>query len=207
MINKSASSRRVITAFLEKMSVDIESRIEEFFKENPKPADDQVHALAEDLGIDKHKFEEKVYEMLAKRLKTAKEEGSDGFVVDIETETKGNDNFRKVLYTGKHSQLVLMSLKPNEDIGDEVHKTLDQFFRVDDGSGKVIINGKDHAIKNGSAFIIPSDTEHNIIAGDSGLKLYSIYSPPNHEDGTIHKTKEEAESDNEKFDGKTTEGK
>ncbi len=127
-----------------------------------------------------------------KRKKAA--EDLDGFVVDIESETKDNKNFRKVLYTGEHTQLVVMALGPNEDIGEEVHDNLDQFFRVDDGSGKVIINGKEKPLKDGSAFIIPGGTKHNVIAGDGGLKLYTLYSPPNHEDGTVHKTKEIAES-------------
>jgi len=141
-------------------------------------------------------------------LKTAaeKEQVKKGFVTDIETDTKQNDNFRKVLYTGKNSQLVLMSLKPGEDIGEEVHKDTDQFFRVDAGSGKVVINGNESEIKNGSAIVIPQGAKHNVInTGKEDLKLYSIYSPPHHEDGTIHKTKEEAESDKEHFDGKTTE--
>jgi len=141
-------------------------------------------------------------------LKTAaeKEQVKKGFVTDIETDTKQNDNFRKVLYTGKNSQLVLMSLKPGEDIGEEVHKDTDQFFRVDAGSGKVVINGNESEIKNGSAIVIPQGAKHNVInTGKEDLKLYSIYSPPHHEDGAIHKTKEEAESDKEHFDGKTTE--
>jgi mannose-6-phosphate isomerase-like protein (cupin superfamily) len=146
--------------------------------------------------------------VLSTYLKTAFEEDQlkKGFVVDIETDTKQNDNFRKVLYTGKNSQLVLMSLKPGEDIGEEVHKDTDQFFRVDAGSGKVIINGNETEIKNGSAIVIPQGAKHNVInTGKENLKLYSIYSPPHHADGTIHKTKEEAKSDKEHFDGKTTE--
>lgn len=126
-----------------------------------------------------------------------------GFVTNIEDDTKNNKFFRKVLYTGKYCQLVLMSLKPNEDIGEEVHETVDQFFRIDAGNGKVIINGEEHELSNGFAFIVPAGAEHNIIAGDEGMKLYSIYSPPNHADGTIHKTK--ADATEEHFDGKTTE--
>jgi mannose-6-phosphate isomerase-like protein (cupin superfamily) len=129
-----------------------------------------------------------------------------GFVTNIEKDTVDNDNFRKVLYTGKNSQLVLMALKPEEEIGEEVHKDTDQFFRIDSGSGKVVINGKSTDIKDGFAFVIPQGAKHNVInTGKEPLKLYSVYSPPHHEDGTIHKTKEEAESDNEHFDGKTTE--
>jgi mannose-6-phosphate isomerase-like protein (cupin superfamily) len=129
-----------------------------------------------------------------------------GFVTDIEKDTINNVNFRKVLYTGKNSQLVLMSLKPGEGIGEEIHKDTDQFFRVDSGSGKVVINGTETEIKNGSAIVIPQGAKHNVInTGKGDLKLYSVYSPPHHEDGTIHKTKEEAESSKEHFDGKTTE--
>ena len=141
-------------------------------------------------------------------LKTAaeKEQLKKGFVVDIETDTKQNDNFRKVLYTGKNSQLVLMSLKPGEDIGEEVHKDTDQFFRVDAGSGKVVINGNESEIKNGSAIVIPQGAKHNVInTGKNDLKLYSIYSPAHHRFNVVHKTKEEAEKDDEHFDGKTTE--
>lgn len=126
-----------------------------------------------------------------------------GFVTDIETDTKRNTFFRKVLYTGKTSQLVLMALKPNEDIGEEVHEDIDQFFRIEDGEGKVIINGNETLLKDGSAFIVPQGAKHNVIAGKNGLKLYSIYSPPNHKDGTIHKTKDDVEE--EHFDGVTTE--
>lgn len=129
-----------------------------------------------------------------------------GFVTDIEKYTVNNDNFRKVLYTGKNSQLVLMSLKPGEDIGMETHDDTDQFFRVDAGSGKVVINGNETEIKNGSAIVIPQGAKHNVInTGKEYLKLYSIYSPPHHFDGTIHRTKEEAEASDEHFDGKTTE--
>jgi mannose-6-phosphate isomerase-like protein (cupin superfamily) len=127
-----------------------------------------------------------------------------GIVTDIEKDTKENKNFRKVLYTGRNSQLVLMALGAEEDIGEEVHD-VDQFFRIDEGSGKVIINGKEQAIKDGSAFIVPAGAKHNVIASEKGLKLYSIYSPPHHRDGTLHKTKEEAVTDKEHFDGKTTE--
>ena len=92
-------------------------------------------------------------------------------------------------------QLVLMSLKPDEDIGEEVHETIDQFFRIDKGSGKLIMNGKESEISDGFAFIVPKGTKHNVVAGKEGLKIYSIYSPPNHPEGTIHKTKEESKSE------------
>jgi mannose-6-phosphate isomerase-like protein (cupin superfamily) len=130
-----------------------------------------------------------------------------GFVTNIEQDTIKNKSFRKVLYTGKNSQLVLMSLKPGEEIGSEVHKDTDQFFRVEKGDGTVIINGKKHKIKDGSAVVVPQGAEHNVINNSENeeLSLYTIYSPPHHKDGTIHKTKEEAESDKEHFDGQTTE--
>ena len=128
-----------------------------------------------------------------------------GFVGNIETLTVENDNFRKVLYTGEHSQLVIMSIAPKEDIGEEVHETIDQFFRIEKGEGKVIINGVETPISDGVSFVIPAGAKHNVInTGDKELKLYSIYSPGNHKDGTIHKTKSDVTE--EHFDGKTTEG-
>ena len=127
-----------------------------------------------------------------------------GFVINIEKASKENNNFRKVLYTAKNSQLVVMSLKPGQDIGEEVHG-LDQFIRVEAGEGTAVLNGVEHKIEDGSAVVIPAGTKHNIINGDNGeMKLYTIYSPPNHQDGTIHETKEIAESANEHFDGKTS---
>lgn len=143
---------------------------------------------------------------VADQILAKKETKQKGFVVNIESETVKNKNFRKVLYTGKHSQLVLMSLKPKEEIGLEVHKTIDQFFRIDAGSGEIIINGVTHKIKDGFAFIVPAGAEHNVInTGTKDLKLYSVYSPPNHKDKTIHKTKKDAIENEEHFDGKTTE--
>ena len=129
-----------------------------------------------------------------------------GYVINIEEATKENDNFRRVLYTAKHSQLVLMSLKTGEEIGEEVHNNLDQFFRFEEGEGKVVIEGEEFQIEDGFAVVIPAGTKHNIIntSSEMPLKLYTIYSPPNHRDGTIHKTKEEAESSEEHFDGKTS---
>jgi mannose-6-phosphate isomerase-like protein (cupin superfamily) len=126
-----------------------------------------------------------------------------GLVIDIEKETANNNNFRKVIYTGEHSQLVLMSLNPGEEIGEEIHEETDQFFRIDKGSGFVVINDEKHTINDGFAIVIPAGAKHNVIAGKDGLKLYSIYSPPHHADKTIHKTKEDVEE--EHFDGKTTE--
>ena len=130
-----------------------------------------------------------------------------GYVINIEEATKENNNFRKVLYTAKHSQLVLMSLKPGEEIGMEVHSDNDQFFRVDSGKGKVVIDGNEYEIQDGFAVVVPAGANHNVInSSDSeALKLYTIYSPAHHQDNVIHNTKEEAEADDEEFDGKTTE--
>ena len=120
-----------------------------------------------------------------------------GFVENIEELTITNNNFRKVIYTGQHAQLVLMSLLPNEEIGMEVHETTDQFLRIEKGEGKVIMNGEEHLIKDGSGIIVPAGTQHNIINTSSvnPMKLYTIYSPSHHKDGTVHKTKQEAETD------------
>ena len=128
-----------------------------------------------------------------------------GFVKDIESIAVKNDEFRRVLYTAKNCQLVVMSLKPKEEIGEEVH-TLDQFFRVEEGTGEAILDGARTAIHAGFAVIVPAGASHNIInTGTVPLKLYTIYAPPNHRDGTVHHTREDAEADNEHFDGKTTE--
>ena len=117
-----------------------------------------------------------------------------GYNINIEEGTLENDNFRKVLYTGKHSQLVLMSLKPLEEIGMEVHPDNDQFFRFEMGEGKVIIGGIEYMIKDGDVAIVPAGTEHNVVntSATNPLKLYTIYAPAHHSDGTIHKTKAEA---------------
>ncbi len=117
-----------------------------------------------------------------------------GFIGNIEELTLTNNFFRKVIFTGKYSQLVLMCLKPGEDIGLEVHNSLDQFFRVDAGVGKVIMDGEESRFSDGFAFVVPAGTEHNVVntSDTEELKLYTIYSPPNHPDATIHKTKEEA---------------
>ena len=130
-----------------------------------------------------------------------------GFAIDIETETVKNTEFRRVLYTSNFSQLVLMCLKPGEEIGAEVHDDVDQFFRFEEGEGVVVIDGVEHAVKDGSAVIVPNGANHNVIntSKTADLKLYTIYSPPEHRDGVVHKIREEAMADDEHFDGKTTE--
>ena len=130
-----------------------------------------------------------------------------GFMTDIEKDTVENNDFRKVLYTSKFSQLVLMSLKPGEDIGMEVHDDVDQFFRFEEGEGKVIIDDTTYRVKDGSAVVVPRGARHNVVnaSKDASLKLYTIYSPPEHRDGVNHKTKADAEADDEHFDGKTSE--
>lgn len=129
-----------------------------------------------------------------------------GFVDNIEKLTTDNEKFRKVLYTGQYMQLVLMTLKPGEEIGAEVHEGHDQFFRVEEGSGEVIIDGQSRAIKDDDAIIVPAGARHNVVNnGDQPLKLYTIYGPPEHRDGVIHATKAQADASDEHFDGKTTE--
>ena len=128
-----------------------------------------------------------------------------GYLQDIESIATKNTDFRRVLYTTKQSQLVLMALKPGEEIGAEVHKS-DQFFRVEEGSGEAVLDNVTTQICAGFAVIIPGGAKHNIInTGTVPMKLYTIYSPPNHRDGVVHHTRAEAEADNEHFDGKTTE--
>jgi mannose-6-phosphate isomerase-like protein (cupin superfamily) len=127
-----------------------------------------------------------------------------GFVDDIEDLTEDNDDFRRVLYTGKHLQLVLMALKPGEEIGEEVHEDRDQFFRVEEGEGEVLIDGHRHAIKDDDAIVVPAGARHNVVnTGDESLKLYTLYGPPEHRDGVVQRTK--ADVTEEHFDGKTTE--
>ena len=128
-----------------------------------------------------------------------------GFVGDIEALALDNGAFRRVIYTAQHCQLVLMSLNPAEDIGMEVHK-LDQFFRVEEGSGEAILDGTSHQIEAGFAVLVPAGTKHNIVnTGTVQLKLYTLYAPPNHRHGTVHQTRAAADKDNEHFDGKTSE--
>lgn len=133
--------------------------------------------------------------------------GMKGFAVNLEEETRKNRDFRRVLYTGKNCQLVLMSLNPSEDIGLETHEDVDQFFRFEEGEGVVEIDGVNHAVKDGSGVIVPCGAMHNVTnTSETGvLKLYTIYSPPEHQDKVVRETKREALSDEEHFDGKTTE--
>jgi len=130
-----------------------------------------------------------------------------GFHSNIEKITLENDNFRRVLYSGKHSQLVLMCLKPREEIGMEVHKDNDQFFRFEKGQGKCIIDGNEYTVQDGSAIVVPAGAKHNIINASQteSLKLYTIYSPAHHKDGIVRVTKKEAEANEAEFDGVTTE--
>jgi mannose-6-phosphate isomerase-like protein (cupin superfamily) len=130
-----------------------------------------------------------------------------GFKSNIEKDTLKNENFRKVLYTSKHLQLVLMTLKKGEEIGEEVHIGIDQFFRFESGKGKCIIDGNEYIISEGDVIIVPAGSRHNVINTDTSeeLKMYTIYSPPNHKDGIINATKKDSEKNDVKFDGKTTE--
>jgi mannose-6-phosphate isomerase-like protein (cupin superfamily) len=129
-----------------------------------------------------------------------------GYVTDIENDTLENQDFRRVLYTAKNSQLVLMSLDPKEEIGEETH-TLDPFIRVEAGDGFAVLDRVKHPISDGTAIVIPAGTKHNVVndSATEELKLYTVYSPPEHRDGTIHKTKADALANEEHFDGKTTE--
>ena len=129
-----------------------------------------------------------------------------GFVQDIEELTEGNADFRRVLYTGKHLQLVLMSLKAGEDIGEEVHPDRDQLFRIEEGEGEVLIDGRKTTIEENFGIVVPAGARHNIRnTGDKPLKLYTLYGPPEHADGTVHETKADAEASEEHFAGQTTE--
>ncbi|MEP6710190.1 MAG: cupin domain-containing protein [Candidatus Saccharibacteria bacterium] len=134
-----------------------------------------------------------------------------GFNINIEQESRENDNFRSVIYTAKNSQLVLMSLRPNEEIGFETHPENDQFLRFETGKGKVLVNDATYEVENGSAVIVPAGAKHNVIntSENEALKLYTVYSPAHHKDGIIHATKADAEADESKkvdyFDGATTE--
>lgn len=129
-----------------------------------------------------------------------------GYVDDIEEVTERNEDFRRVLYTGAHLQLVLMTLQPGEEIGEETHDDGDQFFRFEEGEGEVMIDGVTHEVEADFAVVVPAGARHNVInTGDEPLKLYTLYGPPEHRDGVVHRTKAEADKSEEHFDGKTTE--
>ncbi len=130
-----------------------------------------------------------------------------GYCDNIEELTIGNSKFRQVLYTGKHTQLVLMSLAPDEEIGQEIHEDNDQFFRFESGEGRVVIDGNEYPVSDGSAVVVPAGSSHNVINTSSAndLKLYTLYSPPHHKDGIVRETKAEAIANDAEFDGVTTE--
>ncbi len=130
-----------------------------------------------------------------------------GYKTDLEKETTRNTYFRRVLYTAEHSQLVLMSLKPKEEIGEEVHRGIDQFFRFEHGKGAVVINGVKRAVRDGSGVIVPAGARHNVIntSANLDLKFYTVYSPPDHKDKIAYPTKAEAIAKDKEFDGRTTE--
>ena len=131
-----------------------------------------------------------------------------GYVDDIEKATEENQDFRRVLYTGKNLQLVLMTLPPGCDIGEEVHEDIDQFFRIEEGAGEIHIDGAVHAVKDDYAVIVPAGACHNVVnTGDAPLRLYTIYGPPEHRHGTVHRDRDQAERDheNDHFDGRTSE--
>ncbi len=132
-----------------------------------------------------------------------------GFVTDIEKETFANDNFRKVLYTSKHQQLVVMSIVPGGEIGEETHTDVDQFLRIEMGQGKAIVNGVEHEVSDGFSITVPAGTKHNVVntSSEVPLKLYTVYSPPNHKDGLVHKTKADTDADepNDHWDGSMSE--
>lgn len=129
-----------------------------------------------------------------------------GFIADIEELTEENTDFRRVLYTGKNLQLVLMALQPGEEIGEEVHEDRDQFFRIEEGQGHIVIDGQRTPVEEDVAVIVPAGARHNLInTGDEPLLLYTLYGPPEHRDGLVQKTKKEAEGQEEHFDGRTTE--
>ncbi len=134
-------------------------------------------------------------------------DGMKGFDINLEKETRANTDFRRVLYTGKNSQLVLMCLQPGEEIGMEVHPDRDQFFRFETGEGKVVIDGAEHKVKDGSGVIVPAGARHNVVntSKKALLKLYTIYSPPEHQDKVVRHTKADAEAEPEEYDGKASE--
>jgi mannose-6-phosphate isomerase-like protein (cupin superfamily) len=129
-----------------------------------------------------------------------------GFVDNIEQLTEDNDAFRQVLYTGRNLQLVLMAMQPGEEIGEETHKDRDQFFRIEEGQGEIWIDGVANKVKADDGIVVPAGAKHNVVNNGSGpLKLYTIYGPPEHREGTVHATKADADADHEHFDGQITE--
>lgn len=129
-----------------------------------------------------------------------------GFIDDIERRTEDNDDFRRVLYTGRSLQLVLMAIPPGEEIGEETHDDRDQFFRIEGGEGEIWIDGVRHRVKADDAIVVPQGARHNVVSrGTEPLRLYTIYGPPEHVDGTVHRTKADADAAQEHFDGRTTE--
>lgn len=210
------------------------SRIEEFISDYSGDFEDEdIHSLADEMGLDKHEVEEYIYSLAREEENESSYEESEEmeeenydeesseeefpvdpdyieFNDDIQQDTLENESFRKVLYTGKNLQLVLMTLKPGENIGMEHHEA-DQFFRFEGGTGECIINGNTYDVKDGSSVLVPGGAEHDVIntSDDELLQLYTIYGPPNHMEGVEYETKEEAEeaeqSGEDKFDGETTE--
>lgn len=147
-----------------------------------------------------------VVRQAAAKSTAAKNPAKKGFVADIEELTEENSDFRRVLYTGKNLQLVLMAIRPGEEIGEETHTDRDQFFRVEKGKGEVWIDGHRSKIKGDDAIVVPAGARHNIVnTGDKPLRLYTIYAPPEHRDGIVRATKADADVEEEHFDGKTTE--
>lgn len=129
-----------------------------------------------------------------------------GYTVNIEEQTEANTDFRRVLYSGSRLQLVVMSVAPGEELGGEIHDDTDQFFRIESGKGRIVIDGVPHKVKAGDGVIVPAGAHHNVIcAGHDALKLYTIYGPPHHRDQLVQKTKAEADASDEAFDGKATE--
>jgi mannose-6-phosphate isomerase-like protein (cupin superfamily) len=129
-----------------------------------------------------------------------------GFIADIEDRTERNNDFRRVLYTGPNLQLVVMSLQPGEEIGEEVHEDRDQFFRVEEGTGAIVLDGRETRIEADMVVLVPAGARHNLRnTGTKALKVYTLYAPPEHEDGTVHRTKADAERSTEHFAGRTTE--
>ncbi len=137
---------------------------------------------------------------------TGPKKGEDHFVTNIEQDSIENKDFRRVLYTTKDMQIVVMSISPGEDVGLEIHKNIDQFFRVEEGEGRVIFNGKEFLVKKGFAFVVPQGTKHNIVNTSltKDLKIYTVYAPPRHKKDTVHVTRDDAMKDEkDQFDGKT----